>query len=248
MRLARARGIRTPVWVPETTSTQDAVRTWAMAQRPTGSSLVAEHQSEGRGRLGRSWVAPAGQAVMLSVLLRPQLPPERLGLVPLAAAVAVRVATHGRLGIKWPNDLLAPDGRKVAGILAESEIQHGQVGWVVLGVGINLRAAPADVPTAACLDELGPPMRKEDLAVDVLAMVQRWTSLLETAPERVLHAWRRGSVTLGRQVRVGQATGVAEDVAPDGALLLRTLQGELTRVVAGDVELVPSSWSEEPEA
>ncbi|MCB9665574.1 MAG: biotin--[acetyl-CoA-carboxylase] ligase [Alphaproteobacteria bacterium] len=237
-----------PVWVPETTSTQDAVRTWARARRPAGSALVAEHQTEGRGRLGRSWVAPAGQAVLLSVLLRPQLPPDRLGLLPLAAAVGVRIATHGRLGIKWPNDLLAPDGRKVAGILAESEIEAGSVAWVVVGVGLNLRGVPAEVGTAACLDELGPPLRKEDLAIDVLASVQRWTALVETAPERVLQAWRRGSVTLGRRVRVGAQTGVAEDVAPDGALWLRRDDGERTRVVAGDVEIEPSSWSEEPEA
>ncbi|MCA9571925.1 MAG: biotin--[acetyl-CoA-carboxylase] ligase [Myxococcales bacterium] len=229
-----------PVWTPETTSTQDAVRTWAMAQRPTGSSLLAAHQTEGRGRLGRSWIAGPGQALLTSILLRPQVPLERLGLLPLAAAVGVRVACRGRLAIKWPNDLLGGDGRKVAGLLAESEVKGGRVSWVVIGIGLNQLSAPRDVPTAGFLHDYGPPVPIEDLAVDVISQVLQWTDRVATDPALVLQRWRHGSATLGRVVRVGERVGVAEDVAEDGALLLRTGEGTLERVVAGDVVHVVS--------
>lgn len=239
VRLAAAKGIPAPVWVPTTTSTQDAVRTWARARRPEGLALVADEQTEGRGRLGRSWIAEPGHAVLLSVLLRPKVPPARVPLVALATSVAVRMATRGRLGIKWPNDLLAADGRKVAGILCETEVTGGRVDWVVAGIGLNVLAAPADVPEAGWLDDLGPAIRREELVVDLIAMTLAWTRRVEEDPERVLRAWRHGSATLGRRVRVGEVEGVAEDVAEDGALLVRDDGGEVRRIVAGDVQLVP---------
>ena len=226
------------MWVGETTSTQDAVRTWAMAQYREGSSLVAEHQTEGRGRLGRSWVARPGQALQLSILLRPDLTPAQVPLLSLAAAVAVRMATRSQLGIKWPNDLLGRDGRKVAGILAEADVSGGEVKWVVIGVGINVRGAPSDVPEAACLEDYGPPQLREDIAVDLIATLVALTRRVEDAPHQVLRAWRRGACMLDTRVRVGDREGVAVDVAEDGALLLRMDSGAVERVVAGDVQMV----------
>lgn len=239
MRAAASAGIRPPVWVPETTSTQDAVRTWAMAQRPHGTALVAEHQTEGRGRMGRTWVADRGQALMLSVLLRPNLPPEKLGLVSLAAAVGVRQATRGRLHIKWPNDLLGRDGKKVAGLLAEGEIKDGKVGWVVMGLGLNVSGAPAEVPNAGFLEDYGPRLHAEELAVACIAGILEWTGRLETRPDQVLGRWRMGCETLGTRVRVGDHVGVALDVADDGGLTLRTDAGQLVTVHAGDVLPLP---------
>jgi BirA family biotin operon repressor/biotin-[acetyl-CoA-carboxylase] ligase len=239
VRLSVARGIPAPVWTSTTTSTQDAVRTWAQAQRPAGLALFADEQTEGRGRLGRSWVADPGDAVLLSVLLRPDMPPARVPLIALAVAVAVRTATRGRLGIKWPNDLLAADGRKVAGILCEAEVSAGRVRWVVAGIGLNVRSAPKDLLDVGWLDDLGPPIPREDLVVDLIAMTLAWTRRAETEPERVLRAWRHGSATLGRRVRIGEVEGTADDVAEDGALLVRRDDGAITRIVAGDVEMVP---------
>lgn len=228
-----------PVWVPETTTTQDAVRTWGEARRPEGSSLVAERQTEGRGRLGRPWLADPGQAVQISVLLRPRLPPSRLPLLSLAAGAAVYQATRGRLRLKWPNDLLGVDGRKVAGLLAEAELQGGEVRYVVVGVGINVRSAPRDLPDAGFLEDYGPAVLREDLAVDVVASLVAWTRRVEREPEAVLAAWRRASCTLGRRVTVGERAGTAVDVAEDGALRLRTDDGSLVSVYAGDVVVLP---------
>lgn len=232
-----------PVWVEETTSTQDAVRTWAEARLPEGSSLAADAQSEGRGRLGRRWVAQPGRAVQISVLLRPSMPAARLPLLSLAAGVAVYQATRARLQLKWPNDLLGPDGRKVAGLLSEAELIGGRVRWAVVGVGVNVRSAPQEHPEAGWLEDYGPPVLREDLAVDLVATLLAWTRRCEEEPEAVLAAWRRASCTLGHRVRVGEHEGLAEDVAEDGALRLRLDDGRHVKVHAGD--LLPPHRTEE---
>jgi BirA family biotin operon repressor/biotin-[acetyl-CoA-carboxylase] ligase len=227
--------------VDEAASTQDVVRAWIAEGRPAGAALRARRQTEGRGRLGRVWEAAADEALLLSVLLRPALPPGRLGLVALAAAVAVREvcdARGARLGIKWPNDLLAPDGRKVAGILAEAEHHAGQVA-VVLGVGVNVSAAPPGLPSA-CLAELGASVEIGAFAEAVAAAVVAWSDRLRRDPSAVLEAWRAGSVTLGRRVVSDGAEGVAVDIDADGALRLRTADGGERRVVAGDVLFAPT--------
>ncbi len=235
-RLARAMGVPAPVWLDEVDSTQQVVRTWADEGRPGGISVVAEHQLAGRGRLGRQWTSPPGTGLQLSVLLRPGLSPSRLPLISLAAAVAVREAAGEHLGIKWPNDLQGPDGRKVAGILAEADVQRGSVSAVLLGIGINVSGAP-DLPTAACLADYGTPPSREQLAVGIVAHVLQWTDRIARSPASVLAAWRRGDTLRGRTVRVLQHEGRAAGIADDGALLLDTAQGRVV-VRAGDVEMV----------
>lgn len=235
---AAAKGVPVPVWVDSTTSTQDAVRTWATAKRPEGSALVAEVQTEGRGRLGRRWLADPGMAIQLSVLLRPAVPLSTLPLVSLAGGLAVYSATRGRLGLKWPNDLLGHDGRKVAGLLAEAEITGGEVQYVVLGIGLNVHAVPDGLPEAGFLEDYGPPIPREDLAVDLVACALAWVRRLEREPAAVLRAWRRASCTLGQRVRVGAVEGVAEDIAEDGALRVRQDDGSVASLYAGDVHLV----------
>lgn len=230
-RASAAEGLGWPVaHAAEVSSTQDVVRAWAAAGEPHGRALIADGQVAGRGRLGRRWEAAPGDALLLSVLLRPGLRVDRLPLLALAAAVAVREACGPALRIKWPNDLLAPDGRKVAGLLAEVE---GDA--VVLGVGVNLVAAP--LPTAACLAELGLGAPREALGPRLVAALLRAVERVRRDPAEVLQRWREGADTLGRVVRVGGVEGVAEDLGPDGALLVRTADG-LRPVRAGDVEMI----------
>lgn len=236
MARARARGVPVPVVMEQVGSTQDVARVWAEEGKPAGVSVIALSQSAGRGRLGRAWVATDG-ALAMSIVLRPNVPTTRLGLLPLAAAVAVRAACSPSLRIKWPNDLLAPDGRKVAGLLAEAEISGGRVRHVVLGIGVNVSASPEGM-LAASLAELGPAPDLGELAVDVVAELLDWTTRAFDAPDRVVAAWSEASATLGARVRVGGVEGVALDVAPDGSLRLRMDDGTLHRVVAGDVEAV----------
>ncbi|GGO35548.1 biotin--[acetyl-CoA-carboxylase] ligase [Deinococcus humi] len=224
-------------------STQDTVRAWAddaMDPAPHGAVVVAERQTGGRGRRGRAWTPTPG-ALTFSVLLRgagdageaPLTLPE-LALMPLAAGVAVAAAC-GVGGLKWPNDLLAPDGRKLAGILLEADLRGEEARRAVLGIGLNVSGAPAG---AAHLNELRPEVSRAEVLGDILSQLERW---LRAPPAEILEAWAGASVTLGRPVRVqtsrGPLEGVAERLDAGGSLIVRTLDGTHT-VSAGDVELI----------
>lgn len=224
-------------------STQDEVRAWAddpHSPAPHGAVCVAERQTGGRGRRGRAWDTRSG-VLVFSVLLRRDLSLAELALAPLAAGVALHAAaTRGMpgrpLGLKWPNDLLARDGRKAAGILLEAELRGEEARRAVLGIGVNVTAAP---PGAACLDEWRPGLTRAELLGDTLAALEHW---LVQPPGTVLDAWRAASLTLGRPVEVatprGPVAGVAEDLDASGSLLVRSPDGTLHTVSAGDVQLV----------
>jgi BirA family biotin operon repressor/biotin-[acetyl-CoA-carboxylase] ligase len=199
----------------------------AAAGEPDGVVAVADEQTAGRGRLDRAWVAPPGAALLVSVLLRPRLPIERLHLVTLAAGLAaidaVEALAHADARLKWPNDVVVDD-RKLAGILAESD----GAGAIVVGMGLNVRGdwfppELAATATACAVD------RDELLAVWLRAFDARLDSL-----DGVLDAARARSATIGRRVRVELAheefEGVATDLTSEGYLVVdgRTIS-------AGDV-------------
>lgn len=218
-------------------STQDEVRAWAddpHGPAPHGAVVVAERQTAGRGRRGRVWNTPHGTLVF-SVLLCGPLPLPDLALMPLAAGVALRAAC-GVGGLKWPNDLLAPDGRKLAGILLEADLRGEEARRAVLGLGVNVGAAPEG---AAHLSEFVSGLTRAALLARILAELERW---LAAPPEAVREAWRKASVTLGREVRVatprGILSGTALDLDAHGSLLIRTPQGTTVTAHAGDVQLV----------
>ncbi|MCB0215972.1 MAG: biotin--[acetyl-CoA-carboxylase] ligase [Chloroflexi bacterium] len=248
----------------ETGSTMDALADLARAGMAEGGVLLAEHQQAGRGRLGRAWLAPAGTALMLSILFRPSragLAPERSGelsmLVGLAAidALTPRLPKAARLALKWPNDLLA-EGSKLAGILAEADWPAAASGpsHVIVGIGINVRQDAAALPegatsVAALHAALGQAARPEQidrglLAVDLLRAVDRRHAAL-LAGQGPRQEWAARLDTLGRQVRARRGAtliqGHAEGLAEDGALLIRLPDGRLERLSAGDVTLAPAS-------
>jgi BirA family biotin operon repressor/biotin-[acetyl-CoA-carboxylase] ligase len=234
----------------ELPSTSDHLKELAERDAVHGEVVVAECQTAGRGRRGRGWSSPAGRNLYLSVLLRPQLPPQRAPELTLVAAVAVCDACRQagvEATIKWPNDVLA-GGRKLAGILTELSAEPDQVHWVVLGLGVNLNATEDDLPeelregaTSLAL-ERGEQVPRALFAAALLSILEKWVERHAAggfAPIR--SAWRERSSTLGQLVRVeadgGEITGVAEDVDETGALLVRHAGG-LTRVVSGDVRMV----------
>jgi BirA family biotin operon repressor/biotin-[acetyl-CoA-carboxylase] ligase len=178
-------------------STQDVARLL-----PVGTVVVAEHQTAGRGRLGRRWEAPPGCALLASWVMPAH------ELAPFAAGVAAAIACGDEVRLKWPNDLLL-EGRKLGGILVERTGHK-----CVVGTGINLRWAP---PGAALL--VG--MDRDELIARMEAEMTMWFA---TEAAVLMAAWRARADTLGRRVRVqlsGETfEGVAEDVRPDGTLIV----------------------------
>jgi BirA family biotin operon repressor/biotin-[acetyl-CoA-carboxylase] ligase len=229
-------------------STSDRLKELARAGALPWTAVVAERQTSGRGREGRSWESPVG-GVYLSVLLRPQA--ARTALLPLAAGVAVAEAVQG-FGVtgelKWPNDVLV-DGRKLAGILAEASSGASGVEWVVLGVGVNVSIDPAELPeplreTATSLAVCGARgARPLDVAAAALARLSVWYDALRSEPQRVISAWRSRAVPWwGALVEVrtagGERQGRLVTIDEEGALVLETPAGERLRLFSGEVSRV----------
>ncbi|SEP99399.1 biotin--[acetyl-CoA-carboxylase] ligase [Microlunatus flavus] len=243
--------------VASTGSTNADLAAAARDGAPSGTVLVADHQSAGRGRLGRTWTAPPGSGAAISVLLRPEVPLDRWTWLPLLAGLAVSDALRQSTGlpadVKWPNDVLVLD-RKLCGVLAE-RVDTADGAAVVLGMGVNvhLRADELPVPTATSVDlaraELGVagvPVSRTAVVSSVLRClerdVRRWeevSAVAEGDPDAVAVAYRERCSTLGREVRVTLSDGsvlegTARDVDAYGRLLLETEAG--TQVLgAGDV-------------
>jgi BirA family transcriptional regulator, biotin operon repressor / biotin---[acetyl-CoA-carboxylase] ligase len=233
-------------------STQDAVRRAARGGAAAGYCCVADEQTAGRGRQGRRWEAPAGTALLASVLVR--VTPDAATGVPFAAGLAVldaldRVAAvDARL--KWPNDVLAGGG-KLAGLLAEVEPgapPDGAGVAVVVGLGLNLSVDT--FPTGArgvSLHRLTTPAPTRDdlLEAWLVALWARARALEADGLPRLLQDWRRRAVGLGAEATAetpaGPVRGVVEEVADDGALLIRTNEG-VVRLIAGDVHMT-SGWT-----
>lgn len=184
--------------------------------------------------------------MLTTVVVRPALEAARAPLLCLAAAVAcieaieaTRPVAGAPYGIKWPNDVLAPDGAKVAGILAECEPQSdGGLAYALLGIGINVHAAP-DLATATCLDRVeGTTRDRTALARALRDSVVAWSDRLVGNPAEVLDRWRRDQVTLGCRVRIGDVCGEAIALEPSGALRLRDDHGQERSVTTGDVEMI----------
>jgi len=214
-----------------TDSTNERARELAALGAPHGTLVTASRQTAGRGRQGRSWVAPDGRGLLCSLLLRD--PPR---LLPLAAGVAVASVVGVPALVKWPNDVLV-DGRKVAGILVEGRPQER---WAVVGIGLNVALQPEDFPpelreTAGTLDQ-GPEAIEPTLE-RLLEALEHW---ITASPEDVLEAFRTRDALLGRAIRWAGGEGRAAGVDPEGRLMVQTRQGRMT-LEAGEVHLVPST-------
>jgi BirA family biotin operon repressor/biotin-[acetyl-CoA-carboxylase] ligase len=233
----------------EVDSTNTLARSLAVVGAPHGTAVIAEAQTKGRGRLGRSWASPRGKNLYLSVVLRTELPVEGLGQITLAAGVATceTVAAWKPAQIKWPNDVLV-DGRKIAGILAELE-GGGPARIVVLGIGVNLNTEWADFPAdlrdkaISLLLATGVPVDRARFTARLLgALEQRYDQLCGDGFAPIAAAWRELAPLIGRAIRVQEPDGIVEgtviDLADDGALRLRLADGREHRIVAGDVTVI----------
>ena len=228
-------------------STNDLVRGEAAAGAPEGLAVIADTQTGGKGRQGRSFLSPPGTGVYMSLLLRPVMAAEQAVAVTAAAAVAVCRAIEDLGGgpgeIKWVNDLLSR-GRKLCGILAEGVLREGKVQSVVLGIGINTAAETEDFPpelretaTSVYLETGAAP----DRAALAAALLRELDALAEAYPRGRREVWteyRARCVTLGKAVTLTDGTeGTAEDLGADFSLLVRLPDGALRRLRSGEASL-----------
>jgi BirA family transcriptional regulator, biotin operon repressor / biotin---[acetyl-CoA-carboxylase] ligase len=256
---ARLAGTRFPAvrWEAEVDSTNRVLLEEARGGAGEGTVLVADHQTAGRGRLGRTWTAPPGASLLVSVLLRPALAADELHLCTMAVGVAAAEACERVTGflpaLKWPNDLVVeqPDGtaRKLGGILAESVVDGGRVTALVVGMGLNV-TWPADLPAdladiaTALNHEVGHDVDRAELLVTWLLALDHWYGELapgaaEPGRERLRTRYRHLCATLGHRVRVevptGAIVGLARDVTAEGHLIVDADDGESFWVAVGDV-------------
>ncbi|HZD66710.1 MAG TPA: biotin--[acetyl-CoA-carboxylase] ligase [Acidimicrobiales bacterium] len=258
---ARSRLAASGLWDLHWFGSLDSTNAWALAQArqgaPAGLVAVADHQVAGRGRLGRAWQAPPGSSLLMSVLLRPDLDAEHLHLttavVAMAAADACRSEAGVDPGLKWPNDLLLAE-RKLAGVLAEADVEGGRVRAVVVGLGLNLGWPPgpqegsgeADANELGALGGIalgevaGVEVDRARLLAALLDSLGGRCRALEEPRGRLSQAseYRQRCVTVGRHVRAQLAddsvTGLAVDVTAEGHLLV-DVGARLKRITAGDV-------------
>jgi BirA family biotin operon repressor/biotin-[acetyl-CoA-carboxylase] ligase len=230
--------------------TLDSTNTYAMRlpldEAQEGLVIITDHQTAGRGRVGRVWEGFARQQLTFSVILKP---PFAANWLVMASALAVSEAIPRVKGltpaIKWPNDVLI-GGKKVCGILIETSGETA-----VIGIGLNVNGSLAQQPVLAARattleDEIGHPLARETLAAAVLlALAKHYDAMRsqgDAGREAVRAAWRNRLVTLGAEVRVEQGqkevTGWAEDVADDGALIVRRDDGERVVITWGDVNIM----------
>ncbi|HLJ02006.1 MAG TPA: biotin--[acetyl-CoA-carboxylase] ligase [Solirubrobacteraceae bacterium] len=210
-----------------TTSTNDRARELASAGAPHGTLVTAAEQSQGRGRQGRGWSAPAGRALLCSLVIRGDP-----ALLSLAAGVAVAEVAGPAAAIKWPNDVLV-DGRKVAGILVEGRPQEG---WAVLGIGLNVAVREHDLP-AELRDHAGSLGLEPDAVEAVLAgLLEALEGWLGASAQQIVAAVAARDALLGAPVSWNGGVGRGAGIDGTGRLLVDT-GGQLVALDAGEVHL-----------
>lgn len=216
-----------------TTSTNDRARELAAAGAPHGTLVTAGEQSAGRGRQGRTWSAPAGHALLMSLVLRD--PPD---LLPLAAGVAVARVAGPDARVKWPNDVVLVPGtgplRKLAGILAEGRPQEG---WAVLGIGLNVAVRIADLPpelhgTAASLER-----RPDEVPAVREALLRELEAVFALDTAALLGELRERDALRGRPITWADGSGVGGGIDGAGRLVVELDGGGRTELGSGEVHL-----------
>src|SRR5690554_200982 len=233
----------------ELPSTNRRAKELLAAEPEEGTLVLAEKQTGGRGRLGRSWYSPPGSGIWMTLILSPGMPLLEMHKLTLAAATTLSRAIYAELAfrplVKWPNDLYL-DGRKISGILTELAGEMGRVDYLILGIGINVNQIPGDFPEKL-REKAGSLRMKLGAKVNRPALLRRYLTIFEEEYNRVreegfgevLAYCRQYSATLGRRVEVitgkQRYRGEAVAIRDDGSLTLRREGGGTMEIHAGDV-------------
>lgn len=231
-------------------STNDLAMSRAAKEGITsGTVIIAERQTHGKGRLGRRWESPGGKNIYMSLVIRPELSPRDVTMLTVLTAVAgvraIRKTTNIPVTIKWPNDLVIAD-RKLGGILTEVRADPDRINLAVIGIGINVNMRPADFPeelrsiATSVRSAAGHTIARNDIIIQVLREFEHWYGILTREGKRpLLQAWRKDSSTIGRKVRIAigntNMSGIAEGIDDNGMLQLRMHSGECRNISAGDI-------------
>jgi BirA family biotin operon repressor/biotin-[acetyl-CoA-carboxylase] ligase len=239
---------RPVLYFPRIGSTNDVAHERAAAGAAEGLLVIADEQTAGRGRLDRRWWAPPGSSLLMSLLLRPALPPDQAGRLTmclgLAAVEAIEAVTGLCPALKWPNDLLLKD-RKLGGMLTELRLKGERLDYAVLGLGVNVNVNFDDGRSSGLADTanslsmiLGHPVDRLALLAALLARCEAWYERA-LAGESPHAAWAARLDTVGRRVTVttttGSVAGMVVGVTPEGALLVRGDDAVEHVIWSGDV-------------
>ena len=239
------------LWFDSIDSTNTRARELARQGAAHGTVLIADHQTGGRGRRGRSFHSPAGSGIYMSVILRPHCTPREIMHLTCAAAVAmcdaVEAAVGFRPGIKWTNDLVCGK-RKIAGVLTELGFDsHGNVDFAVIGVGINCCQGESDFPediqaiAGSLASVSGSEINRAKVAAAMMDALFRMERELLSHKTHILNRYRRNCITLGQDISLVRGDeirhGTALDIDEDGALLVRFPDGSTETVNSGDVSV-----------
>ena len=240
------------LWFDSIDSTNTLAKELAAQGAPHGTVLIADHQTGGRGRRGRSFHSPAGTGIYMSLILRPGCAPAELMHLTCAAAVALCDAVEGscgiRPGIKWTNDLVCRS-RKLAGILTELGLSpKGCVDYAIIGIGINCCQEESDFPedirtVAGSLHTVtGKEIHRERVAAAIIDALYRMDEILLSNKDDILNRYRADCITLGKEISVVKADGsvrhgTALDIDSEGALIVRFSDGTTEAVNSGEVSI-----------
>lgn len=213
-----------------------------------GLVILAESQSKGKGRLGRTWVSPPGVNIYMSIILKPPIELQDATLITLMAAVSCAIALRKISGleitIKWPNDLMI-NGRKIGGILTELKSELKKIVFAVVGIGINVNAELNDFPedvkhlATSLKNETKRGFSRTEVIIELLNEINKWYAELINNRKIIINKWKELSSTIGKKVKIATAQetieGIAEDIDEKGMLILRLQTGEQKKIISGDL-------------
>ncbi len=231
---------RKVVHLNTTNSTNIVARQMAERGIDEGTVVIAENQTRGKGRMGRSWTTRPG-GLWMSVVLKPAIDPMHASSITLLAAVSVTKALRGAgldAVIKWPNDVLV-NGKKICGILTEMSAETDVVNFIILGIGVNVNNEMPLETATTMKAELGRDVDRVKFTQSLLEVLEEdYLTFKDEGFTPILWSWRRYSDTLGRLVEVTYQDevirGTARDVDEDGSLLVKTEDGSIRKIVSGD--------------
>ncbi|MBI2831849.1 MAG: biotin--[acetyl-CoA-carboxylase] ligase [Chloroflexi bacterium] len=239
------------VYREEATSTQDVAEEMARNGAEDGTVVICERQTKGRGRKGRSWESPPLHGVYISIILRPSLRPTRVPQVPLVAGVAtsraIKRVTPLQPRIKWPNDIII-GGKKAGGILTEMSSEVDRVNYILLGIGVNVNTRTSLFPeptrsiATSLAEQCGENVSRVKFVQCLLADMEAvYSQFLSSGFDAIREEWKALNNTIGSRVKVSsgdeELEGEALDIDREGFLLVRKENGDVSRVVSGDVML-----------